>query len=44
MLDNFNKLHDVRGNMLINPYNFSINDRCYNPEAKGAYYHPVVKG
>ena len=38
MLDNFGKLHDVRGNMTINPFNWSLNDRCYDPTKKGPYY------
>lgn len=28
----------MKGDININPYNFSINDRCYNPEKKGSYY------
>lgn len=38
MLKVFNKHHDMKGDININPYNFSINDRCYNPEKKGSYY------
>ena len=38
MLKCFNKLHDMKGNMSINPFNWSINERAYNPEARGSYY------
>lgn len=33
----FNKLHDMRGNCVISPYNYSINDRPYDPTKKGSY-------
>ncbi len=38
MLEAFGKLHDVKGNMLINPFNYSLNDRCYDPTMRGPYY------
>lgn len=31
----FNKLHDMRGNCIITPMNFAINDRPYDPAFKG---------
>lgn len=33
----FNKLHDMRGNCVISPYNYAINDRPYDPTKKGSY-------
>jgi hypothetical protein len=33
----FNKLHDMRGNCVITPYNFAVNDRPYDPTKKGQY-------
>lgn len=38
MLKVFNKHHDMSGTINVNPYNFSINDRCYDPTKKGSYY------
>lgn len=38
MLQAFNKLHQMAGNMSINPFNFAVNDRCYDPTVKGSYY------
>lgn len=31
----------MSGNMSINPFNFAVNDRCYDPTAKGSYYSVV---
>ena len=41
MLKVFNKHHDMSGTINVNPYNFSINDRCYDPTKKGSYYLAV---
>lgn len=32
----FNKLHDTRGNCIISPLNFAVNDRPYDPSFKGS--------
>lgn len=32
----------MAGNINLNPYNFSINDRCYDPSKKGAYYKMIL--
>lgn len=38
MLKAFGKLHDMKGNITINPINWAVNDRCYDPTKRGSYY------
>lgn len=28
----------MSGTINVNPYNFAVNDRCYDPTKKGSYY------
>ena len=37
MLKAFNRLHDMKGNISVNPFNFAINDRAYDPTKVGSY-------
>lgn len=37
----FNKLHDIRGNCILTPFNYAVNDRCYDPTKKGVYLSAV---